>query len=95
MGLERRKRSLKIRLLALVLALALAWFVINPAPGPVRRERKADPPDAGKRRLQAEAEAAPLSSSAYPSRQHVATFTVPLEAQRDEPFDWPTFIELD
>lgn len=31
---------MKLRLLALVLALALTWYALNPAPGPVRRDKR-------------------------------------------------------
>lgn len=93
MSLARTKRSLKLRLLAIVLALALAWFIINPAPGPIRRERKATPPDANK--LQAKAEAASLSSSAHSSRRRAIANTAAVATVGDELFDWPEFIELD
>lgn len=95
MSLERTKRSLRMWLLALVLALALAWFVINPAPGSVLREQKADPPDTGRHQHQAEAEVAPLSSSDYPLRQRAISLIAPVHAAGDESFDWPEFIELD
>ena len=31
---------MRLRLLALVLALALTWYAMNPAPGPARRVRR-------------------------------------------------------
>lgn len=95
MSLAPTKRSLQLRLLAIVLALALAWFIINPAPGPIRRERKATPPDADKHQCQAEAEVAPLSSSAFSWLRRATSSTTPVDAKGDEPFDWPEFIELD
>ena len=47
---DRLKQAFKLRLLALVLALALTWYAVNPAPGPVRRrKREGDQPEAKKR----------------------------------------------
>ncbi|HVF55173.1 MAG TPA: hypothetical protein VM934_03430 [Pyrinomonadaceae bacterium] len=37
---ERFKQTIRVQLLSLVLALALTWYAMNPAPGPVRRARR-------------------------------------------------------
>jgi hypothetical protein len=37
---ERFRRAIRLRLLAFVLALALTWYTLNPAPGPVVRVRR-------------------------------------------------------
>jgi hypothetical protein len=95
MSLERTKRSIKMRLLATVLALALSWYLINPAPVSPRRERKADPPDTGRHRLQADVETASLSRNVNVWRRPVIPSAIPLDDQGDEPFDWPEFIEVD
>lgn len=41
---------IRLRLLALVLALALTWYAVNPAPGPVRRVKRDEGPPGEKRR---------------------------------------------
>lgn len=46
MGEDRFRRAFRLRLLALVLALVLTWYALNPAPGTVRtRARETEPPD--------------------------------------------------
>ena len=95
MSLERTKRGIKMRLLATALALAISWYLINPAPVSPRRGRKADPPDNGRRRLQAEVETTPLSRNINAWRRHVIPSAIPLDDHGDEPFDWPEFIEVD
>ena len=46
----RGVRTLRLRLLALVLALALTWYALNPAPGHVRRvKRDEETPDEERR----------------------------------------------
>jgi hypothetical protein len=43
---ERFREAIKLRLLALVLAFALTWYALNPAPGPPRTDgRETDTPD--------------------------------------------------
>jgi hypothetical protein len=43
---DRLRQEIRLRLLALMLALALTWYAINPAPGPARRVNKNEaPPD--------------------------------------------------
>jgi hypothetical protein len=47
---EQTKQTLKLRLLALVLALSLVWYSLNPAPRPVTRKKlKEELPDEKKR----------------------------------------------
>lgn len=46
---EGFRQAIRLRLLALVLALALTWYALNPAPGPARTEkRETDPHDEGR-----------------------------------------------
>jgi hypothetical protein len=50
MSEERLKQAIRLRLLALVLALALTWYVTNPAPAPVRWvKRDEETPDEERR----------------------------------------------
>jgi hypothetical protein len=50
---ERFRRAIRLRLLALVLALALTWYALNPAPGPMHMGRtdgrETEPPDENRR----------------------------------------------
>ena len=47
---EQNISVVRLRLLALVLALALTWYAVNPAPGPVRLvKRDEGPPDEQRR----------------------------------------------
>ena len=53
MSREETKREIKLWLLALALAVALTWYVINPAPGPIHlHERDDDTPDVDQREAQ-------------------------------------------
>lgn len=57
------KRSFKLQMLALVLALVLIWYSLNPAPGPVRSYRPEEELPDEKRR---EVEPQILSAGAVP-----------------------------
>jgi hypothetical protein len=47
---ERFRRAIRMRLLAFVLACALTWYALNPAPGSVRPDgRETEPPDENRR----------------------------------------------
>lgn len=47
---ERFRRAIRMRLLAFVLAFALTWYALNPAPGSVRTDgRETEPPDENRR----------------------------------------------
>jgi hypothetical protein len=89
MSREQTKQTLKLQLLALVLALALVWYSLNPAPRPFTRIKREDElPDEKKR-------------EAEPQRMPVA---LPLVLRQwdeiaqasassdDEDFEWPEFI---
>jgi hypothetical protein len=87
---ERTRQTFKLRLLALVLALALAWYSLNPAPRPViRKKLKEEPPDEKKRNIE------PLS---MPATLPVAFGTIseaaePLPPADEDDFEWPEFID--
>jgi hypothetical protein len=89
----RAKQTLKLRLLALVLALALSWYSINPAPRlPERGKREGDEPDAKKREAEPRRRAAlwlpPLAG------RRVAEFkdsSSPIDD--DDDFEWPEYID--
>lgn len=87
------KQELRLRLLALVLALALTWYAVNPAPGPVRRGvRRDDEPPEGERREAKRAGRGAASGVAVMAERRPAP--KPDETDADE-LDWPEFIDVD
>ena len=90
---ERTKQTFKLRLLAFVLALALVWYSLNPAPRPViRKKREAEPPDEKKRNLEPRAMPTTLPASAFrPTRGAVEPLPSP-DIDGDD-FEWPEFID--
>ena len=86
---ERSKPTIKLRLLAFVLALALVWYSLNPAPRPVaRRKQEAEPPDEKKRSV--EPESMPATLSAFRPRGASA---LPSPSEDEDDFEWPEFID--
>lgn len=84
---ERSKRTLKLRLLAFVLALALAWYSLNPSPGIViRRKREAEPPDEKKRNAEPRSMPTAVPVALRPAAG------LPPPADEDD-FEWPEFID--
>lgn len=88
-------QAIRLRLLALVLALALTWYAMNPAPGPVRRvKRDEEQPDEERR------EADSPQGIGHWSAQTAfdAPRTVPAPAEpglRDvDELEWPDVINL-
>jgi len=91
---EGLRRAIKLRLLGLVLALALTWYALNPAPGPVRTERReADPHDEGRHE----------ANIAFESNYHTARLEVGVSARSVKPssrtegsvdgLEWPEIID--
>ena len=95
---ERVRQALRLKLLALVLALALTWYALNPAPGPVRRHvRGGGEPDA-KRREGKSPGVCPPSPVLWPEPSMFGSDTpASVSPSRDEPeeLDWPEYISLD
>lgn len=93
----RVKQSFRLRLLALVLALLLLWYSLNPAPGRVERIKRDDEVPDGKKR---EAEPTLPGRAIFPG-----LLTIPgapgarpwdeavLNRDDDDDFDWPEFID--
>jgi hypothetical protein len=89
---ERTKQTLKLRLLAFVLALALVWYSLNPAPRPViRKKREAEPPDEKKRSVGPQAMSATLPVALMPAGEGAEPLPPPEEDEDD--FEWPEFID--
>lgn len=94
MGEDRFRRAFRLRLLALVLALLLTWYALNPAPGTVRtRGRETESPDENrceaKNALRAShqlewAEAGVRGSSLIPSSR----------AEDADELEWPEIIDI-
>jgi hypothetical protein len=92
MSREQTPQTLKLRLLALVLALALVWYSLNPAPRSViRKKREAEPPDEKKRNVE------PQSMLTIPliAFRHSGERIEPLPsiAADEDDFEWPEFID--
>lgn len=94
---ERATSALRLRLLAVVLALALTWYAINPAPGPARRVRRDDEsPDEERREVGSPREAnyeqgrvgAELTESATNLFSHAAV------SDADDDLEWPEVIDV-
>jgi hypothetical protein len=87
------KQAFKIRVLALVLALALIWYSLNPVPGPViHSKRDDDSPDEKKRNIVPQSMAAtlPVTFGLVPARASPLAST---DAGADDDFEWPEFID--
>jgi hypothetical protein len=89
---EVQKQSFKLWLLALVLALALTWYTLNPSAAAIQPSKQEDdPPDA--KPCQAQVQTAddlcalrmPLTFP--PARTRSSSF--------EESFDWPEYLDLD
>lgn len=91
---ERNRQTFKLHMLALVLALALLWYSINPAPSPITRYKpKAEPPDEKRRELEPQLQRADVShTSSENFRMGRKGTTSPADEDEDD-FEWPEFID--
>ena len=86
------KQTLKLRLLAIVLALALVWYSLNPAPGPIiRNKREAEPPDEKKRKIDLRSMQVALPIAFRPV-EGIAGLSISSDEDEDD-FEWPEFID--
>ena len=86
------KQTLKLRLLALVLSLALIWYSLNPMPTPIiHRKRDDELPDEKKRNLESHNMPRALSLAFEPIRGMAEPLTAP--DQEEDDFEWPDFID--
>jgi hypothetical protein len=89
---ERTKQSLKLRLLAFVLTLALVWYSLDPAPKPVtRKKREAEPPDEKRRNIEHQSMPATLLVVSKPLEKVIKA--LPSFDKEVDDFDWPEFID--
>jgi len=88
---EEKKRRVKLWLLALALAIALTWYIVNPAPGPARQLRREDDGRDGERH-QAHAGGVSLRFGMNLALQSAAAH---IPAADDDLPEWPEYIEFD
>lgn len=88
---EQNKQTFKLQLLAFVLALALLWYSINPAPSPVSRNKsEGELPDEKRRELEPKLQRGhtpPVSSKTFESS------SMSTSAPDEDDFEWPEFID--
>lgn len=88
---EVKQQRYKLWLLALVLALALAWYTLNPVSATIKpSQREDDPNDAKQRQAQAQ------TAGEFCALQMLPTFSpAPVgDVSFDEPVDWPEYLDL-
>ena len=91
---ERFRQAIKLRLLAFVLALALTWYAMNPAPGPVHRgTRDEGQPDENRREVKP-----PFGANRHLAGTEAGVGGAPInsqEAYTEAPgeLEWPEFID--
>jgi hypothetical protein len=86
-------QTLRLQLLALVLALLLVWYTVNPAPGPVIRQMlQDDAPDEKKREAEPQLQrGAILTGIIGRVGAEFEDLSSPVEDVDD--FEWPEFID--
>jgi len=88
---ERLKRAVRLRLLALVLAVALTWYTLNPAPGSVRSVvSEEEQPD--ERRREVKSRVAGFESNAMEPVMFESVSDPAVENIDD--LEWPEVIEV-
>jgi hypothetical protein len=92
MSRAQTKQTLKLRLLAFVLALALVWYSLNPVPTPItRRKRDDELPDETKRNLKPQSMPVILPVALRPTGEMAES--VPSLDEDEDDFEWPEFID--
>ena len=92
MNREQTKRTLKLRLLAFILAVALVWYSLNPVPGHIIRRKQDDElPDEKKRNVEPHTMPATLTLAFGPFGETAEASPSPKEDEDD--FEWPEFID--
>lgn len=98
---RRKKQSFRIYLLALILALALTWYSLNPAPGaaaaPGRRKLNQEEEGGQKREVEPEFGRQPPAPGPLGLQTRKAPFILPPSVEGpdddDDDFDWPEYID--
>lgn len=90
---ERTEQTFKLQLLAFVLALALVWYSLNPAPRPIARiTREVEPPDENKREAEPQLQRAAILRAVFETLG-AGSADRPLPNQDEDDFDWPDLID--
>jgi hypothetical protein len=94
MSRVRAKQTLKLRLLAIVLALALIWYSLNPAPRVSTRTKREDElPDEKKREAEQRLQRAAIWPVNFGTMgAGLGAIPSPNQDEEDD-FDWPEFID--
>ena len=86
---------MRVRLLALVLALALTWYVMNPAPGSASRvKRGGDQPDWKHREAKSPQSDSHRSASTEVDATGAVAAPTRSEVQEIDDLEWPDVIDL-
>jgi hypothetical protein len=89
---EQTTQTLRLRLLALVLALAIVWYSLNPVPTSIiRRKRDDELPDEKKRSIEPQDMPETLPVAFKRSMEMIEPFLTTEED--DDDFEWPEFID--
>lgn len=92
---ERIRQAIRLRLLALVLAFALTWYAINPAPGSVTKiKRDEGQPDEKRReaRSPSESNRAPVWTGANAKKSALDPFSS--TGGDTDDLEWPEVIDV-
>jgi hypothetical protein len=91
MSSVQNKQTIKLRLLALVLALALVWYSLNPVPKPIiRKKRETEPPD--EKRRNAELQSMPVTLPVAVTQIREIAEPLSFLEENEDNFEWPEFI---
>ncbi|HKC63621.1 MAG TPA: hypothetical protein VKB86_08280 [Pyrinomonadaceae bacterium] len=87
------KQTLKLWLLALVLALAIVWYSLNPTPRVViRKKREEELPDEKRQNLEPQVLPTTPPIAFGQLERSIETLLPPDEGEDD--FEWPEFIDI-
>jgi hypothetical protein len=94
MRANRTRQTAKLRLLAFVLAVALTWYSINPAPEFVPQWKTNDePPEAKRRERPTDNIGFTLSAVARVKTSLEDPCILPDDPESPDDFEWPEFID--
>ena len=90
---ELTKQTLKLRVLAFVLAVMLVWYSINPAPRLISRIKREDElPDEKKREAKPQLQRAAFLSVSFGTLRPGLSDVASSNQDEEDDFDWPEFI---
>ena len=92
---ERRPRqTLKLRVVALLLAVALSWYSLNPPLGFIQKSSHAiEPPDEKRREVQPQRSEGRFSLGGYGTEWPDPSIFDRPKAEDPDDFEWPEFID--